>query len=289
MQTADEKKNQRIAMFTSIGVHAAVFLLFFFMVAWRPPNPPHPQIGLEMNFGTDDQGTGEVQPREPVGSQGTQAEEPNQPEEVEPQPEAPKPVETKVEETEVATQKESPAVVEEKKEEVKTPEKPVVKPEPKKEEPIKPKPDAAAAYKPSTPKSESDNTSDEGKAGVEGSHGDKKGKTGDQGDPEGSLDAKSLYGQPGGGGGGPSLDLAGWNWDRKPAPVISSGESGKIVFQIRVDENGDIVDIKTLERGVSPAAEKACREEIQRLTFSKTGANVPQFSTGRITFVIRSK
>jgi periplasmic protein TonB len=288
MKTEEEKKNERIALLTSISLHAGLFLLFFFMVAWRPPNPPLPEVGLEINFGMDEQGTGEVQPEEPVGSEGTQPEEPNQPEEEEPEPETPKPVETPVTEDEVVTEEESPVAVEEKKPEEKQPEKPVVKPEPKKEEPVKPKPDAQAAYKPSTPKTESTNTTTEGKTGTAGSHGDDKNKTGDKGNPEGSVDAKSLYGKPGGGGGGPSLELAGWHWDRKPTPTVPSGESGRIVFQIKVDDNGEIVDIKTLERGVSVAAEKACREEIQRLTFTKTGTNVPEFSTGKITFVIRS-
>jgi periplasmic protein TonB len=288
MTRAEEKKNERIAMLTSIGLHAGMLLLFFFMVAWRPPNPPLPEVGLEINFGMDEQGTGDIQPEEPVGSQGTQPEEPNQPEPEEEKAEAPKPVETKVVEQEVATEKESPVSVPEKKEEEKQPEKPVVKPEPKKEEPIKPKPDANATYKPSTPKTESTNTTTEGKEGTAGSHGDDKDKTGDKGNPEGSLDAKSLYGKPGGGGGGPSLELAGWQWDRKPTPSVPPSESGRIVFQIKVDDSGEIVDIKTLERGVSVEAEKACRAEIQKLTFTKTGTNVPEFSTGKITFVIRS-
>ena len=65
-------------------------------------------------------------------------------------------------------------------------------------------------------------------------------------------------------------------------------KDGRYTRHGAVDENGEIVDIKTLERGVSVAAEKACREEIQKLTFTKTGSNVPEFSTGKITFVIRT-
>jgi periplasmic protein TonB len=289
MTLEEDKKNKRIAMFTSIGLHVVVFLLFFFMVAWRPPNPPLPTVGLEINFGTDDQGSGDVQPEEPVGSKGTQPEEPNQPEPEEKEPETPQPTQAEVKEDQVVTTKEeSPAVVEEKKEEVKQPEKAVVKPEPKKEEPVKPKPDAAATYKPTAPKTESTNTTTEGKAGAGESHGDDKDQTGDKGDPQGTLDAKSLYGKPGGGG-GPSLELAGWQWDSKPNPEIPKSESGRIVFQIKVDENGEIIDIKTLERGVSVEAEKACRAAIQRLTFTKTGSNVPDVSTGKITFVITSR
>jgi periplasmic protein TonB len=288
MTKEEDKKNKRIAMLTSIGIHAGIFLLLFFMVAWRPPNPPLPQIGLEMNFGLDEQGTGDVQPDNPVGSEGTQPEEPNQPEPEEVKPETTQPTEVKVEEQEVVSKVESPVKVEEKKEEVKQPEKPAVKPEPKKEEPIKPKPNPETTYKPTTPKAESSNTTTEGKEGTAASHGDDKNKTGDKGDPEGALDKNSLYGKQGGGG-GPSLDLAGWQWDRKPEPKISESEPGKIIFEIKVDENGDIVSIKTLERSASIEAERACRLEIQKLTFSKTGVNVPQISTGRITFSIISK
>ena len=52
-----EKKNKRIALFTSLGIHAAILLLFFFLVAWRAPNPPLPEYGIELNFGLDDQGS----------------------------------------------------------------------------------------------------------------------------------------------------------------------------------------------------------------------------------------
>lgn len=288
MKTEDEKKNERIALFTSIGLHAGLILLFFFLVAWRRPNPPGPEIGLEINFGTVDAGSGEVQPEETVGSEGTQTEEPNQPEPEEVEPEVAEASEPVVEEQQAVTAEESPVAVVEKKEEVKRPEKPVVKPEPKKEEPVKPKPDPAATYKPSTPKTESSNTTTEAKEGTAGSHGDKTNKVGDQGSEQGKLDADALYGKPGGGGNG-TLDLAGWEWDSRPNPEIPKSESGRIVFQIKVDDNGEIIDIKTIERGVSVDAEKACRAAIQRLTFTKTGANVPEISTGRITFVITSR
>lgn len=290
MTHQEEKKNKTIAMVTSLGIHGALLLAFIFMVAWRPPNPPLPTIGLEVNFGMDDQGTGLVQPKEPVGSQGTQTVEPDQPETQEEVEQTPQPTEVVPDEPEVVSKIESPVVVPEKKKEEPKPEKPVVKEQPKKEETEKPKVNQDAVFKPNTPQNESSNKSTDGKAGTAGSHGDDVNKAGDKGNPEGSLDAKSLYGNPGGGGGGPKLDLAGWNWDRMPKPEIGKSESGRIVFEIKVDENGDIVNIKTLERSASIDAERACRAELQRLTFSKQGgANVPPISTGTITFVIVAK
>jgi len=284
----EEKKNQRIAMFTSLGIHGALFLLFFFIVAWKAPNPPLPEYGIELNFGLDTQGSGAVQPKTPVGSEGTQEAEPDQPEQVEALPETPVPVESKPIEQEVVSKVESPVKVEEKKEEVKPIEKPVEKVQPKKEEVVKPKEDPQAVYKPNTPKADSENKTDGAKAGTPGNQGDDKNSTGDKGSKEGSLDAKSMYGTQGGGG-GPSLDLAGWVWDSKPNPTVPKNESGRIVFEIKVDDNGDIISIKTIERAASIEAEQACRKEVEKLSFTKTGANVPNISTGKITFVISLK
>jgi hypothetical protein len=84
------------------------------------------------------------------------------------------------------------------------------------------------------------------------------------------------------------LDLAGWNWDYIPKPNVPNNESGRVVFEIKVDDSGEIISIRTLERSVSLEAENICRKEIEKLTFSKTGTNVPAISTGKITFIVRS-
>jgi periplasmic protein TonB len=303
MTREQEKQNERKALFISLGIHAAVFLVLFFMVAWRAPNPPLPEYGIELNFGMDNQGTGSVQPKTPVGSQGTQQQEPEQPKPVEekPQEEAAQPViaESKPVPQEVVSKIESPVKVEEKKKEdpkpeVKNPEKPVEKVvEPKKEEvkpkeETKPKVDDNSVYKPKTQNTESANKTNEGKEGQPGSHGDDKGKTGDKGNPEGSLDAKALYGQQGGGGGS-SLDLAGWVWDEIPRPNVPNNASGRIVFEIVVNADGELERYQIIENSLSPEAAKACREAVEKLTFTKTGTNVPSLSKGRITFVVRSK
>jgi periplasmic protein TonB len=100
-----------------------------------------------------------------------------------------------------------------------------------------------------------------------------------------------LYGKQGGGGGGVGLDLAGWNWDDIPKPNIPNNESnGKIIFEIKVDENGEIINYRVLEKTLSIEAEKACKEAIEKLTFTKkSGAAVPDVSTGKITFVVRAQ
>jgi periplasmic protein TonB len=294
MTVQQEKKNERIAMFTSIGIHVGLFLLFFFMVAWRAPNPPLPEYGIELNFGMDSRGSGDVQPETPVGSQGTQDEEPDQPEpeeeEVKPEPqEESEPLDTKQIEEEITSKIESPVKIkEEKKEEVKQPEKPKEKVAEKKEE-VKPKVDENSVYKPKPSPNESSNKTNEGKEGEPGNHGDDVNKTGDKGNPEGALDKAALYGQQGGGGNGAGLDLAGWNWDDIPRPNLPNNVTGRIVFEIVVNADGELDGYKVIENSLSPEAAKACREAVEKLTFTKTGSNVPSLSKGRITFVVRSR
>lgn len=53
-------------MIYSLSIHALVILLFAFLMAWREPNPPLPEYGIELNFGLDDAGSGDTQPLTPA-------------------------------------------------------------------------------------------------------------------------------------------------------------------------------------------------------------------------------
>ncbi len=292
MSEREEEKNKRIALVTSIGVHALLLVIFLFAVAWRAPDPPLPEYGIELNFGLDDQGSGDIQPTEPAGSQQpaedeveqSQSEESQDEVNQEPTQESQPAVEPPSEKP-VVTKQESPVAV---KEEKKTETKPVEKPKEQPKETVKTetKPKEATVQQKTT--STADKTTSDNKEGKPVSQGDDANKTGDKGDPKGKIDADALYGKPGGGQGGAGLDLAGWNWDYIPKPNVPNNETGRIVFEIKVDDSGEIISIKTLERSVSLEAENICRKEIEKLTFSKTGANVPPVSTGKITFIIRS-
>lgn len=83
------------------------------------------------------------------------------------------------------------------------------------------------------------------------------------------------------------LELPGWKWDIAPNPNDTTEEFGKIVFEIRVDESGEIISLQTIEKTISPIAEKIYMESLRDLTFSKTSAkpSVP-VSVGKITFII---
>lgn len=274
----EENRNQRTGMIVSLTVHAALLILFLFVLAWSPPDPPIPEYGIELNFGLDATGSGneeteqvsevesEVESEQEVESEVETepveelVEEPTedlsedvQEESVSPDYEdATSP--DKVEKTEEIKEK-TEEIVEEKK----TPEKPVEKPKP------------LVTY-----------PSGGGKQG-EGDTEDK----GNMGDPRGG-DGVSYTGNPG--SGGASLEMAGWKWDKKPLPNDQTDATGKIVFEIQVDKFGTVVGIKTIQKTVSPIVEKIYKDEVLKTTFSKTSASaaVAERSVGKITFIIRS-
>lgn len=291
--TIQEKKHKRTAALVSILVHGLLLFLFLFMIAWKEPNPPLPEYGIQLNFGLDNVGSGDVQPEtaanesesiEEAAPEELPTENVQTPTEIESEAveESAEPV---VEET-TSNTAESPDVVakEVKKEEVK----PIVKETPKEVKKETPKP----VEKKEEEKAEEGAKGKEGESSTQqaANQGDNTNKVGDKGDEKGTLDARALYGKPGGGGGS-ALELTGWMWDFKPKPNDTSNENGRIVFEIKIDDQGEILSVRTLERSVSPAIEKIYRAEVEKLTFSKTSDNsiVAPVSTGKITFVIKSK
>ena len=285
MSEQQERKNKTIAMITSLGVHGLLLLAFMLMMAWRAPNPPHPEYGIELNFGLDEQGGGEIQPETPPGEKQaedkTQQEDTSKPQQEEVVPE--KPIE------QVVSKVESPVVI---KEEVKETKKEVVK-----EKTVETKPKETPKEEVKVVKTEVKVAEEKGTDTKKGdnstSHGDDPGKVGDKGNPEGKLDAKALYGQPGGGGGGDGfgLSMSGWAWAEDPKiPNLTSNEDGRIEFEIECDENGDITGITTIQRGLNPKDEQLLKDEIRRNSLVRTSAGkVQPTSKGRVVFILKTK
>lgn len=285
MSEQQERKDKTIAMITSVGIHGLLLLAFLLMMAWRAPNPPLPEYGIELNFGMDEQGGGEIQPETSPGEQQSedkiQQEDTSEPVQEEVVPE--KPIE------QVVSKVESPVVV---KEEVKETKKEVVKEKPietkpketPKEEVKKQEKEVKVAEETGTATKKGDNTT---------SQGDDKGKVGDKGNPEGKLDAKALYGQQGGGGGGDGfgLSMSGWAWADSPqVPNLPDNEDGRIEFEIECDENGDIIGIQTIQRGLSARAEQLLKDEIRKNSLVRTSAGkAPERSKGRVVFILKTK
>jgi protein TonB len=285
----EENRNNRIGLWASLGVHAGLFLVLFFVIAWRAPDPPLPEYGIELNFGLDDQGSGDIQPDEPVGDAG---ESVNSEAVAEPVPEqaaetpttASEPAEER-EVTPVPSKTESPVTVKETK-----------KPATESKVPAKAESKTPVKENPITTPAETtkESTKEEAtKKGESTSQGDDTKKAGDKGSEEGKLDANALYGTPGGGGGGTGMNLqmTGWTWADKPTmPTLPDNENGKIVLVIECDENGDITGITTVERTLSPKAEQLLKDMIRKNSLIRTsGGKVPERSKGTIVFQLVTK
>ena len=295
-------------MGVSIGFHGLMLLLFFLIMAWREPDPPVPEYGIELNFGLDNIGSGEIQPEEPAAAppliQEQAREEETTPETIVDQPVQ----ETEIPETqdlveeeiiEDSEMEESPDLTQPEA----TPPQPQVEAEVKEEveeqQAVQPEVEEEVAEEPVLTRSENVEEAINESEGAMGevigetenaSQGDAADVTGDAGDPQGTLDARALYGTYGGGG-GPKLELAGWIWNSEPKPKDPSNENGKIVFEIKIDDRGEIISVRTLETTVTPVVERIYKTEVESLTFSPLSNNTTPaaVSTGKITFIIRSK
>ena len=269
-----ERNSRNKGIIATVVVHMLLLILFLFMMAYQPPDPPKPSFGIVLNYGIDDAGSGEEQ-NEEQPSEEEQSEVQEQVEELE-EVEEIEEVEELVEETEVVEEAEPFAepsednipVGENKPVEDITP-----KEEPKEEK--KPVVKAKNAFDPSM---------------LKNNNGNKTNKVGDQGNPEGDLNSKNYNGNPGSKDGA-SLEMAGWKWDKIPQVEDASDEVGKIVIKIKVDEDGYVIQATTIEKTVTQAVERKYLNEVRRLTFSKTNQSmsVAAVSTGTITFVIRSR
>lgn len=108
---------------------------------------------------------------------------------------------------------------------------------------------------------------------------------------EQAIDERGLYKAHLGKQAGALLELVGWVWDAAPQPQDDTEESGKIVFEIKIDELGEVIAVKTLEKTVSPLVEKIYKDALTELTFSKTADNTvyAPISTGKVTFILQAK
>lgn len=289
MLASKENDYRNYGLIGTVVFHGALVAIFFLMM-FKGPNPPlEGGSGIELNYGViGEEGSGDIQttasandsPNKEDSRPAAQAPEqvPQQTAVEQKAVEAtPDRVVTGVEETDVNIKEvEKPKKVEEKKEEVKAVEKP------------------KSLY----PGKSTAQTGSNGKAGSSNeatgnNNGDRPGKVGDQGNPEGSLDAKALYGKPGkgGAGGGGSLNMPGWAFDRQPKPNDDSNESGRIVFDIKVDREGTIYYCNVRESNVSPALTKLYKDAVIKTSLSPTNASgeAETGASGTVTFIISSR
>ena len=217
------------------AVVAILLLLLFFMLGLTYYDPPI-SYGMEVNFGTLAQGSGEVQPTKSVQTIEQPVEKPF---EVEEKVEVTPPKESTEESIkEVLTEKESTVVVPDKKEEVKPREAVEEKPEPKVEpEPVKEVPKVSEATK-SVVSNLLKNKTEDGEQ-TQGEGDDLV--QGDKGKLEGNPYSSSYYNNYGLGGRGKGYGLNGRNLQSNGKVVQDCNQEGTVVVRITVNNNGEVV------------------------------------------------
>lgn len=228
LDTEHKRKSMRI----TIIIHVILLLLMAFVFGLKYMDPPL-EGGIAVNFGTTDQGSGNIQPTQPVKSSPKQTTPPPVSE-----PEA----ELK---EEVVTQdnEEAPVIKNEK------PQKEV------KEVPVKQEPIEEVKPDPKPDKSTTDALSSiingpkkDGKA--EGGEGNDN-QPGDKGDPNGDPNASGYYGTGKGLDGDGNYLLGGRKALNKQKYVQDCNEAGTVVVSIEVDRNGKVISALPGVRGTT--------------------------------------
>jgi hypothetical protein len=283
--------HRREALIGTLVVHGVLLLLFIFMV-FKGPNPPLAPLGggdgVELNYGLDPAGSGDIQSMAPANA--SQNREDSRPPKASTEP-APRPA---AEATPTPTPPSQEKVITSDAEESPVSEAKVETPAPAREEvkvAPKPKRQVAVAFSPN-------GSANGGGNGVNGTsntptgnnNGDRPGTVGDQGDPNGSLDAKALYGAAGRGGTGSSpgsggLEMAGWRFDRQPVVEAIDDNPGTVRFKIKISSDGEVESVTKVSGNVSAAQEKLCRDKLLNADFVKTNVAVGG-ATGFYTFRI---
>ncbi|MDW8286587.1 MAG: hypothetical protein RMJ89_00795 [Flammeovirgaceae bacterium] len=278
-------KNKRVALATAILLQTGILLLSFYIVAWMPPDPPIPQYGIEVNFGLDESGSGEKQPEKT--SSETKPATATKVSNAQPS----KTVESKVPKVEpIAT----PPVYQEKVEATKV--EPITEVG---EETVVAKPTSSVEKIAETSKETSESPKQEPSetilSGNEGqkhtktnSHGNVEGSKGDQGKEEGTINSELLVVSDLTGRGEIGLDIQGWSWSRLPQPKDTSNESGKLVFEIKIDRYGEVIAIRTLYRSVSRTVADIYQNALKEASFEPhEGVDPAETTTGKVIFNIK--
>ncbi|MCG8477331.1 MAG: energy transducer TonB [Cytophagales bacterium] len=279
----------------TLMISLVMFVFMWFLNVWQAPDPPIPVYGLEMNFGTSKTGKGRRQPRPVV-----RKTKPVVKNETAQKPAPVEPVQKAQEEADVQAKEQAIKQKAESKTKVVTQdtETPVEVPKEKKEKPKpevkKPVAEKKAVPPPPKPKAEGAEEAED-QPNKDKGHGD----SGDTDKDKGVKDAKKNKEKPiildkktkgTGNGASAALDLTGWQWDETPRPDDQTEESGRIVFEISIDDQGYVISVRTLEKSISSKLEQVYRKAVENLTFSPSNDNnnPKALTKGRITFVIKS-
>ena len=261
-----QKKDRLTAVLTTALFHG-VLLLCFLLFGLSTPLPLPEEEGVLVSLGFDDFGMGETQPL--TASPPVVAAQPSVP----------------------ATQAEE-VVTQEVEESVHIPDR-VVRPrqEPPRPEatPREPTPQAAAttpAPEPERPQPQVDQRALFPGSDQRSTASQQQGQTGtpgSQGRPEGAIDGE---GSQGAGQGGVEFNLSGRRANSLPLPNYTSSAQGRVVVDIIVNRQGQVVRATAGARGTTTSNQELWRqaEEAARRARFDVSVNAPEEQRGTITY-----
>ncbi len=261
VQLKDKQRRRTAFILTLFISFALVAIMYLIKINFFFQYDQSFEYGMEVSYGEDEFGSG--QETIPIQSITTRPETENNPEPSESQEEAIEEVErTEASETRI--------------------------PEPKKEtsEPEKQK------NQPSTTDQRQVQNEEENKEENTG-QGDDQDRKGNKGKETG-INEQGLY-SGGGGSGGASLSLSGWRWEKEPVINDESNAEGRIIFAIKVDQDGYFISIVPLYPGTT-VGDKRIVEKYRQAVLAAylepdTQGNVrpAAVSQGTVTFVLKAK
>ncbi len=264
-----QEENNYPKAFVATGIIMAVLIaLCYFIVFKNPPTPEDGTGGILVNYGTTDQG---------MGSDYTSVEEPSKaekanhtrPTKVTPAPPTEQKTQVDQSDKKVVTQntEDAPVVNANSKKVSNTPATEQVT------KPVKKTVNQNALYK-----GKSNNATGEGDGTT--------GTPGNQGKPNGSTLATNYDGTGSGNGG---LQMAQRSFVEKPSVTDDNRRTGKVVVDIRVDKNGDVVYVRAGAAGTTITdfgLLQKCEDAVRN---SKLNAseNAPENQSGKVVFVFK--
>jgi outer membrane biosynthesis protein TonB len=261
-------------------IQGLLFLLFWYAKIWSAEEMKLelPEPGFEVNYGTDDEGGGNVQSYNQASNLPNNDE--SQPAEKETEVASvtkAKPTPSS-KETVISSVVKSPVSISEN-----TKKTAVVstKPTPEPEEKI----DEGALFK---KKTTSNGTRGTNPNPGGNSNGPDAGKIGDKGSRNGTINNSTNYSGNGGigeGSGSSSVNISGWRIANRPNVKDDTGETGMIRFTIKIDEDGNIIKLVIAENSFSNSLAQKYKRAIEKSKFIKTSSGPsPKEATGSITF-----
>ena len=265
-----EKKNNLKGLAGTVIFHG-LLLVFFMFFGFRTPLPLPAEQGIVINFGTSDEGMGDIQPEDSGDNQGNSDEAASkQVSSTAPSSSQQSAATQDLEEAPSVSEKKSPKTTP-------TNSNPVTKPSEPRQEEAKPKLDPRADY------------SKIGGGSTGGSQG-QTGQAGDQGSRDGSRNT-DRQGEGGSGGtvGDPSFKLEGRSIRYRPPFDNNFGQPGSVVIDIVVNKQGEVIRAVQGKgtKGVTSASQiQKCIETALKTTFSPLSGS-EEDQKGFMTFIFK--